>query len=139
MFEYVDAFLFATVLSESGTDGRGGGAPADDVVGVVVLLLDPVSPAVMLEAIGADWFSGDSPTEALVAPPLVSQGFGGDGADMSGDVPLHHSVLRRPIVAVECAAGVVEVGCPTDVKRMRDAAPAWRSEFVGFAGVRSAC
>lgn len=83
MLEYVDAFLFATVLSESGTDGRGGGALADDVAGVVVLLLDPVSPAVMLETIGAHCISAHSPTEALVAPPLVSQGFGGEGADMS--------------------------------------------------------
>lgn len=98
MLEYVDAFLLATVLSESGTDGSGGGAPAVvDAAGVVVLL-DPVRPEVVLEAIGADCISSDSPTEALVAPPLVSQGFGGDGADMSGNVsssPHRHTLADR--------------------------------------------
>jgi hypothetical protein len=118
MVEYVDAFLLATVLSESGTEGRGGGALVDDAAGVAVL--DPVRP-----------------TEALVAPPLVSHGFGGDGADMSENVPPHHSVERRPIVAVERTAGDVEDGWPTDVKRLGNADPAYRSEFAGFAGVRS--
>jgi hypothetical protein len=87
MLEYVDAFLFATVLSESGTEGRGGGAPADvDDVGVV-LLFDPVRP-----------------TEALVAPPLVSHGFGGDGADMSGGVfsLLHRHALAKRRYGVRC-------------------------------------
>jgi hypothetical protein len=104
MLEYVDAFLFATVLSESGTEGRGGGAPADvDDVGVV-LLFDPVRPEAMLEAIGADYISGDSPTEALVAPPLVSHGFGGDGADMSGGVfsLLHRHALAKRRYGVRC-------------------------------------
>jgi len=57
----------ATVLRESGTEGSGGGFNEDavDVVAVGVVLLDPVSP-----------------TEALVAPPLVSHGFGGDGEDI---------------------------------------------------------
>ena len=44
MPEYVVAFRFATVLSESGTEGNGGGAVA---VGVVVLL-EPVRPARLL-------------------------------------------------------------------------------------------
>ena len=51
MPEYVVALRFATVLSESGTDGNGGAA-ADDgdaAVAVVVLgavlLVEPVSPA----------------------------------------------------------------------------------------------
>ena len=70
------------MLSESGTDGRGGAAPAE-VGCVVVLLFDPVRPAVMLEAIGAEGVCSHLPTEALVAPPLVSHGFGGDGADIS--------------------------------------------------------
>jgi hypothetical protein len=135
MVEYVDAFLLATVLSESGTEGRGGGALVDDAAGVAVL--DPVRPVVLLDAIGADGISGHSPTEALVAPPLVSHGFGGDGADMSENVPPHHSVERRPIVAVERTAGDVEDGWPTDVKRLGNADPAYRSEFAGFAGVRS--
>ena len=98
MLEYVDAFLLATVLSESGTDGTGGGVPADVDAAGVVMLLDPVRPEVMLEATGADCISGDSPTEALVAPPLVSQGFGGDGADMSGYVsssPHRHALADR--------------------------------------------
>lgn len=63
---------FATVLRESGTDGSGG-APADveDAVAVgVVVLLEPVKP-----------------TEALVAPPLVSHGLGGDGEDICPLVP----------------------------------------------------
>lgn len=47
MVEYVDAFLFATVLRESGTDGRGGAALDDDVAGVGVL--DPVRPMVVSE------------------------------------------------------------------------------------------
>jgi hypothetical protein len=135
MVENVDVFLLATVLSESGTEGRGGGALVDGGAGVVVL--DPVRPVVLLDAIGADCISGHSPTEALVAPPLVSQGFGGDGADMSGNMPPHHSVERRPsVVVVQRAAGTVEVGWPADVKRLA-ADPACRSEFAGFAGVRS--
>ena len=106
MLEYVDAFLLATVPSESGTDGSGGGAPAVVDAACVVVLLDPVRPEVVLEAIGADCSSSDSPTEALVAPPLVSQGFGGDGqggrgplaADMSGNVsssPHRHTLADR--------------------------------------------
>jgi hypothetical protein len=78
----LDAFLFATVPRESGTDGRGGG-PDVGAAGVVVLLLEPVRP-----------------TEALVAPPLVSQGFGGDGADMPVSVPLHCAVKHQALVAV---------------------------------------
>lgn len=65
------------MLSESGTDGSGG---AFDEVAVAVgaaLLLEPVSP-----------------TEALVAPPLVSHGFGGDGEDMNPLVPPHRTVVR---------------------------------------------
>jgi hypothetical protein len=66
----LDALRLATVLRESGTDGNGG-ALEDVVVEVgVVLLFDPVRP-----------------TEALVAPLLVSHGFGGDGADMFANVP----------------------------------------------------
>ena len=69
MPEYVVALRFATVLRESGTDGSGGAADDDVDVAVVVLgavlLVEPVSP-----------------TEALVAPVLVSHGFGGDGEDM---------------------------------------------------------
>lgn len=99
MVEYVEAFLFATVLSESGIEGRGGAALAGNV-GVAALLLDPVRPAVVLERIGVDGISGHLPTEALVAPPLVSQGFGGDGADMSRYVPPHHS--RRTPVGGRC-------------------------------------
>jgi hypothetical protein len=95
----LDAFLFATVPRESGTDGRGGG-PDVGAAGVVVLLLEPVRPVVMLESFGADCISGDSPTEALVAPPLVSQGFGGDGADMPVSVPLHCAVKHQALVAV---------------------------------------
>lgn len=82
------------MLSESGTDGRGGAALADSGADVVALL-EPVRPAVMLEAVGAD-DRAHSPTEALVAPPLVSQGLGGDGADMSGNVPAHHA-RRAPL------------------------------------------
>jgi hypothetical protein len=68
----LDALRFATVLRESGTDGNGG-ALEDIVVEVgVVVLFDPVRP-----------------TEALVAPLLVSHGFGGDGADILSNV-------RRP-------------------------------------------
>lgn len=84
MLEGFEAFLFATVLSVSGTDGRGGGAP---------VLSDPVRPAVVLEATGADRVSTNSPTEALVAPPLVSQGFGGDGADISEILSPHDAVV----------------------------------------------
>lgn len=134
MDEYVDAFLLATVLSESGTEGRGGGALVDDAAGVVVL--DPVRPVVLLNAIGANGISGHSPTEALVAPPLVSHGFGGDGADMSDNAPPHQVVERWPIVAVERSAGDVEDGWPTDVKGLGSADPACRSDFAGFAGVR---
>lgn len=76
------ALRFATVLSESGTDGSGGGFD-DAVAVVVVLLLDPVRPARLLGITGADIQSCENlPTEALVAPPLVSQGFGGDGEDI---------------------------------------------------------
>jgi hypothetical protein len=91
------------VLSESGTDGRGGAAPTG-LGCVVVLLFDPVRPAVMLEAIGAEGVCSHLPTEALVAPPLVSQGFGGDGADMSGSVPPHHA--RRNRAPSGCRCGV---------------------------------
>lgn len=69
---------FATVLSVSGTDGSGGAV--DDAVAVAVgvaLLPDPVRP-----------------TEALVAPPLVSQGFGGDGEDILSRAPPHRTVAR---------------------------------------------
>lgn len=69
MAEYVVALRFATVLRESGTDGKGGAVEevvdGDVVVLGTVLLVDGVSP-----------------TEALVAPALVSHGFGGDGEDM---------------------------------------------------------
>lgn len=54
MPEYAVALRFATVLSESGTDGRGGAVEeAVDAVVVVlgaVLLLDAVSPAWVLVA-----------------------------------------------------------------------------------------
>ena len=74
------AFRFATVLSESGTEGNGGGL--DVAVAVVdVVLLDPVKP-----------------TEALVAPPLVSQGFGGEGVDMCSRVPPHRALVRTSVV-----------------------------------------
>jgi len=79
---------FATVLRESGTDGNGGAF--EDVVGValgVMLLFDPVSP-----------------TEALVAPPLVSHGFGGDGDDMLACLPLRRSYTQP---SSYCRKGVV--------------------------------
>lgn len=74
---------FATVLSESGTEGRGGAAD-DDGAAAGVVLLDPVRP-----------------TEALVAPPLVSHGFGGDGADMSLRGPPHRAVERFGVGVVD--------------------------------------
>lgn len=63
------------MVSESGTEGKGGAV--EDVDDDMVLIGEPVSP-----------------TEALVAPPLVSHGFGGDGEDMSVPVPPHRTVLR---------------------------------------------
>lgn len=101
--------------SESGTVGRGGGAPADGAVVDVVLLLEPVRPAITLEAIGADRTS-DIPTEALVAPPLVSHGFGGDGADMPGNLLPQNTVAQWRDVTMRCAAGIVEGGWRADVK-----------------------
>lgn len=54
MPEYAVAFRFATVLRESGTDGKGGAVEetvgVDAVVLGAVLLLDAVSPAWLLVA-----------------------------------------------------------------------------------------
>lgn len=52
MPEYALALRFATVLRESGTDGRGGAVEeaVDAVVVGAAVLLDPVSPAWMLVA-----------------------------------------------------------------------------------------
>jgi hypothetical protein len=82
------------VLRESGTDGSGGGPDVNVAVGDA-LLFDPVRPARLL-AVMADCRRAreDLPTEALVAPPLVSQGFGGDGEDMCARAPPHRSVGR---------------------------------------------
>jgi hypothetical protein len=54
----LDALRFATVLSESGTDGSGGAL--DDVAVDVgaVLLLDPVRPVLLLVAVGLDVLHG---------------------------------------------------------------------------------
>lgn len=76
---------FATVLRESGTDGNGGALEDMGVVVLcVVLLFDPVSP-----------------TEALVAPPLVSHGFGGDGDDMLPCVPLRRFYAQSELLQSE--------------------------------------
>jgi len=71
----LDALRFATVPSESGTEGSGGAV--EDVEDDRVLEGDPARP-----------------TDALVAPPLVSQGFGGDGEDMRALVPARRAVVR---------------------------------------------
>lgn len=77
------------MLRESGTDGNGGALEAVVVELGFVLLFDPVSPVLLLVAVVPDVSHGrrNSPTEALVAPLLVSHGFGGDGADMFPCVP----------------------------------------------------
>lgn len=67
----------ATVLSESGTEGSGGAVEEVEDAMVVVVVGDPARP-----------------TEALVAPPLVSQGFGGDGEDMRALVPARRAGMR---------------------------------------------
>jgi hypothetical protein len=62
---------------------------------VDVLLLDPVRPARLLAMLTADVPSReDLPTEALVAPPLVSHGFGGDGEDIFPREPPHRALVR---------------------------------------------
>jgi len=81
---------FATVLSESGTDGSGGALEDVAVEVGAVLLFDPVRP-----------------TEALVAPLLVSQGFGGDGADMFQCVPPPRYVRSTESDFAETMADVV--------------------------------
>lgn len=81
---------FATVVSESGTDGKGGAV--EDVDDEVVLVDEPVSP-----------------TEALVAPPLVSQGFGGDEEDMSELMPPQRTVLSTFACLSKICYGVVSV------------------------------
>jgi hypothetical protein len=82
------------VLRESGTDGSGGGPDVDAAVDDA-LLFDPVRPAQLLAMLAVCRREReDLPTEALVAPPLVSQGFGGDGEDMCAYAPPHRSVGR---------------------------------------------
>jgi hypothetical protein len=90
------------VPRESGTDGSGG-ALNDGSAVVVVLGLEPVRPALLLAMPGASVLNRDnSPTEALVAPPLRSQGFGGDGDDMFifSVAPPHPTSMRRCVDAM---------------------------------------
>lgn len=65
-----------------GNSGKGGGLEDDVDVAIVVV----VGVEVVLAAPG-------SPTEALVAPPPLSHGFGGDGEAISPSVATHHSVI----------------------------------------------
>jgi len=105
----LDALRFATVLSESGTDGSGGALEDVAVEVGVVLLFDPVRP-----------------TEALVAPLLVSQGFGGDGADMFQCVPPPRYVRSTESDFAETMADVVS--------KRREAGNSRRSGQRVFAG-----
>jgi len=69
------AFLFAVEVSAFGSPGSGGGSDVEvdvEVVGVDIVEVEPVRP-----------------TEALVCPPLVSQGFGGDGEAIYTDDRRH--------------------------------------------------
>lgn len=69
---------FATDVSAFGISGSGGGFEDDAVDAVEAAVLLPVRP-----------------TEALVAPPLLSHGFGGDGEAISPlCVPTHRAVMR---------------------------------------------
>lgn len=85
------------MLRESGTDGRGG-ALDDGAAAAIVLVLEPVRPALLSAMLGAAMLDcDDEPTEALVAPPLVSQGFGGDGDDIfisCASSPHEHAPVR---------------------------------------------
>lgn len=99
------ALRFATVLRAFGRSGSGGGLKDDEGAGLaVVVAFDPVRPGggecfvsrLLLGSAAADCGKGsgsDSPTEALVWPPLVSQGFGGDGVAISPDKLLSPTVL----------------------------------------------
>lgn len=65
-----------------GNSGKGGGLEDDVDVAVVVVVGVEVAPA-----------APGSPTEALVAPPPLSHGFGGDGEAISPIVVVYHSVI----------------------------------------------
>lgn len=70
------------MLSELGTSGRGGGFDDADVcvavgAGAVLLPVKPGGAHQYLRRLGCATL--DSPTEALVAPPLRSHGLGGEG------------------------------------------------------------
>jgi hypothetical protein len=54
----LDALRFATVLRESGIDGKGGALEAVVVELGVVLLFDPVSPALLLVVVVPDVSNG---------------------------------------------------------------------------------
>ena len=76
-----------------------------------------------------------------MAPPLVSHGFGGDGEDIFPRVPPHRTVARI-YGAVAIAVAVMVDGNIFDVRFGRSQR-GWRvtevdrSEFAGFAGIRS--
>jgi hypothetical protein len=85
-----------TVLSELGTSGSGGGF--DVAVGAAAVLL-PVKPGMVSVCVAWTSADSDSPTEALVAPPLRSHGLGGDGAAIlrtcRRSPPRHQGIYRR--------------------------------------------
>lgn len=111
------------MLRESGSEGNGG-APVDVEVAAevgVVVVLEPVRP-----------------TEALVAPPLVSHGFGGDGEDIFDfrirfvDAPLR--LRLTPQMRVD--DDVVDEAL-SDVKRgWQSLVTGIEASFAGFAGLR---
>lgn len=74
------------VLRALGSEGSGGGLEPAAAVEVLVgfdmaVALGPVSPGRLLAANirPSRQRSTNSPTDALVCPALLSQGFGGDG------------------------------------------------------------
>lgn len=135
MVEYVDAFLLATVLSESGTEGSGGGALVDDAADVVVL--DPVRPVVLLDAIGADGIPAThQPRHSLRlhSSPMASAAMVQTCLIMCL-LTTPSSADRLLLWSALLATSMID-GWLTDVKRLGNADPACRSEFAGFAGVR---
>lgn len=84
------ALRLATELRALGNSGNGGGFDVDVVV-------------VAVEAAGVA-AEPVRPTEALVAPPLRSQGFGGEGVAIyslcvDAGSPCRHQGLRAPSMA----------------------------------------
>lgn len=96
------ALRFAVDDSVFGRSGRGGAAEEVDVevadvvdVGMFAAVVEPVRPAKSLATDAPRAIEVNLPTEALVCPPLLSQGFGGDGVAIYTDVVAAQQSIRK--------------------------------------------